>query len=150
MTILSRRTYRQDALATIAIWERGDARWALNELARALAHPTFVLYAGRKCNALGAPLAPVVIEAPTLADAFRNRQGKLPAIRGADVPWGAVGHEVAHDPCDGFDSGLTPLRREFARDGAPQRIRWQFATRPVEIGLLDQPAGADEPRKELR
>ena len=48
-TILSRRVYRQDALATVALWERSAApRWSLGEVQRRYLRPQFVLYAGRK------------------------------------------------------------------------------------------------------
>jgi CRISPR system Cascade subunit CasD len=137
-TILSRRTYRQDALATIALWQRGDARWTLNDLADALRRPTFVLYAGRKANALGLPLDPQLVNAETLAAALKSRS-PLPA--GLDrrvthelLPRQGWGTEVAHDPCTGFDSGLREGRVVTRRDTRAHRTRWQFAERAVQIG----------------
>lgn len=143
-TILSRRRYRQDALATVALWARAGARWALEELATALRRPAFVLYAGRKANAFGAPLQPAVVTAETLAAAFGQRIAAPLAVEAhllrPDSGWG---HEVAHDPCDrdGFVAGLRALRRETRRDAAAQRERWQFAERTIEIGVLEAPAG---------
>lgn len=153
-TILSRRAYRQDAVATVAIWARAGARWTLHELADALRRPAFVLYAGRKANALGMPLAPVVRAHATLAEALaahaatRGVADGTPATARAMVtgvwsrlrPPSGWGREVSHDairPEDGFESGLEPFRRDVRRDVPTHRARWQFAERVVEVGLLD-------------
>lgn len=140
-TVLSRRGYRQDALATVAVWARAGARWPLPELAAAMQRPKFVLYAGRKANALGLPLAPSIVSAATLADALARRE-PLPGgvIDGALVSAGGAVAEVAHDPCDGFESGLAHLRCEVRRDAHADRARWQFREREVEIGLFRPPA----------
>lgn len=153
-TILSRRAYRQDAVSTVAVWARADAPWSLDALAAALRRPVFTLYAGRKANVLGLPLAPVVREADTLADAFRahehaRTEALPPEVRRTIGPlWQRLrgragwGREVSHDPCDGFEPGVTPLRRETRRDAAAQRTRWQFAERTVLVGLLPEGAAA--------
>jgi CRISPR system Cascade subunit CasD len=137
-TILSRRTYRQDALATVALWARPTARWSLVELADALRRPMFVPYAGRKANVLGLPLAPALLSTHTLGAAFaeRARMSTLPLVDmfGSPNDWGA---EVAHDRCDGFESGLRLLRRDIRRDAGAHRGRWQFAERVVEISLIE-------------
>ncbi|HET7586340.1 MAG TPA: type I-E CRISPR-associated protein Cas5/CasD [Gemmatimonadaceae bacterium] len=159
-TILSRRTYRQDALATVAIWRRAASPpHSLEELRHALSQPRFVLYAGRKANALGLPLAAEVLPATTLGDALLRYAEWRRALPGAPagaraavssvfdrlaprdvgtrrVAWG---REVSHDPCTDFDSGLDQHRREVRRDAAPHRGRWQFAERIVEVGLLPEP-----------
>lgn len=141
-TILSRRAYRQDSLATVAVWARGSTspRWTLAELRDALRRPAFVLYAGRKANPFGAPLDPTIVQSSTLAGALAHRS---PAPRGLDgrriaagVPWG---REVAHDaiaPADGFESGLEAYRRDVRRDVPTNRARWQFTERTVDVGLL--------------
>lgn len=139
-TILSRRTYRQDALATSCLWVRSGARWTLEEVATALQRPAYVLYAGRKANALGLPLSPEMVDAPSLAAAFQNRS-PLPAAlqdfsRRAFRRALSASPEIAHDRCDGFESGLEQLRREVRRDAAAQRSRWQFAERMVEVGVV--------------
>jgi CRISPR system Cascade subunit CasD len=142
-TILSRRAYRQDALATAAIWARSDARWTLDELATALRRPTFVLYAGRKANVLGAPLDPAIVEAPTLAGALAARAAVPRAVehgRRLIGPSGR-GREVSYDeirPSDAFASGLEAYRRDVRRDVPRHRARWQFAERIVEVGLLPE------------
>jgi CRISPR system Cascade subunit CasD len=139
-TMLSRRTYRTDVLAVVALWSRDGARWPLSDLAAALETPTFSPYAGRKSNPLGLPLDPVVVTAASLADAFKQRASPPPEVLPLERVRPDAAPEVAHDPCDGFPSGLVPVRRELRRDAAPQRGRWQFAERVVEIGVF--PSGA--------
>lgn len=156
-TVLSRRTYRQDALATVALWECTQDAWPLVELETALRRPAFTLYAGRKANALGLPLAPAVIHAPTLAGAFLDREHTRGMQRTAppaarlvtEQVWTALrplagwGREVAHDPWEFGETGLRPLRREVRRDTSPHRDRWHFAERVVEVGLLPDTAAAE-------
>ncbi|MBX6365076.1 MAG: type I-E CRISPR-associated protein Cas5/CasD [Gemmatimonadetes bacterium] len=151
-TMLSRRAYRQDALATVALWARPTAAWSLDELAAALRRPVFVPYAGRKANVFGLPFAPEVIEAPTLAVAFRRRAETRgvrpdapPAVRQwVDEVWRRLrprdgwGREVAHDRWDGGETGFVPLRREVRRDASPHRARWHFADRSVDVALLPE------------
>jgi hypothetical protein len=99
--------------------------------------PTFVLYAGRKANPLGLPLMPTIVRAETLAEALRKRPPQIEVLDGAE-PFSIQRVEVAHDRCDGFGSGLLPpFRREVRRDAAPDRGKWQFRERVVEIGILD-------------
>lgn len=146
-TVLSRRTYRQDALATVALWARPGAQWSLEQLRDALRRPHYVPYAGRKANPFGLPLHPVVESAATLAEALSRRAPVpldlpdfTPSRWRTDVMTADAPREVAHDPCEGFESGLRPLRRDVRRDTAPHRGRWHFAERVVHVGLM--PAGA--------
>ncbi len=145
-TILSRRVYRQDALATIALWERDESRWTLRELASAIRRPVFVLYAGRKANALGLPADPVVVEASSLAKALQGRDNErlrrsgfaLERLRLAPAP------EVSYDVDLPSPTGLRAVRREVRRDTAPDRLRWQFAERGVGVGMLDAETASQE------
>lgn len=150
-TILSRRTYRQDALSTVALWaprdprSSGSPRWTLGELREALLHPRYVLYAGRKANVFGLPLDPRVESAGTLAEALARRPHAFGSLRALDTTYvrartPSTELEVSHDPCEGFESGLRQLRRDVRRDTTPHRGRWQFAERVVEVGVM--PAGA--------
>lgn len=146
-TILSRRTYRADSLATAALWTRAVARWPLAELVRAIGRPGFVPYAGRKSNPFGLPLNPEIVDEPTIAAAFAKRPPELLADSlGGEFrklrPKAGWGAEVAHDRADAEFTGLTPFRRETRRDTRPQRTRWQFAERIVEIGLPPQARGS--------
>lgn len=152
-TILSRRGYRQDALATVALWAHAGARWPLHELAERLRRPVFVLYAGRKANAFGLPLDPAVVAADTLAAAFAHRADVPRALDASRLQLAPVGaREIAHDPCgsatEGFASGLRTVRREVRRDAGAQRTRWQFAERVVEVGVPTLPHGDPPPAAE--
>jgi CRISPR system Cascade subunit CasD len=134
-TALSRRWLRQDALSVIVLWQRPNAGITLAELDVALRHPIFVLYAGRKANALGLPLAPTVIEAPSLGDALRD----LPLLpEGFEQlrPTGGWGRQVSHDACENFPVGLAPLPSVVRRDAAPVRSRWQFSDRTSYTGRI--------------
>jgi len=138
-TVESRRTYYQDSCSTLALWRRADGPWSLEQIAEAMQRPAFPLYAGRKSNPLGLPLAPEIVSAPTLADALRTRPS-LPVGLPEHPERGrsAASVEVHHDPCVGFESGLRPLRQEFRRDGAPDRERWLFSRRLVEVGTMEE------------
>ena len=145
-TMLSRRSYRQDALATVCLWPRDAARWRLEEIAGALTRPVYVLYAGRKSNTLGLPLSPEIVEAATLGGAFRvhvaiPRELSDLSRRLYRRTARTASGEISHDPCDGFESGLRQLRREVRRDAAAQRSRWQFAERTVDVGIQPPTSG---------
>jgi len=138
-TALSRRWLRQDALYLIALWLRPHASIELGAISDALRSPAFTLYAGRKANVLGLPLAPSIVSAWSLADALRDAPvlpDSLTLLRHG-AQWGT---EVVHDPCEGFEAGLTPARSVSRRDTAPVRSRWQFADRTVYVGRI--PAGS--------
>jgi CRISPR system Cascade subunit CasD len=137
-TSLSRRWLRQDALYLAAVWARSDDI-SLKSIAQALEAPSFVLYAGRKANAFGLPLAPRVVQARSLADALRD-DPRLPDSFALLRPRDGWGVEVAHDICDGFDHGLSGVRTMARRDASPNRDRWQFGNRIVYVGRI--PAGA--------
>lgn len=139
-TVLSRREYRQGVVCTIAVWAVAEARWPLADIAVALQSPVYSLYAGRRSNPLGLPVRPSVTEATTLAEAFSSRT-PLPDNTPSELQmlrprqgWGA---EVAHDHCDGFESGLVaPFRRLLRRDVPVNRTGWLFEERIMLIGML--------------
>lgn len=68
-TILSFRSYQQDALSLVAVQLTGDA-WTLEPLQQALQQPRFHLYFGRKSCVPALPLQPQIIEADTLKAAL--------------------------------------------------------------------------------
>ena len=143
-TMVTRRELRLDALSTVAIWaNEAPPRWTLEELQGSLRRPYFVLYAGRKANALALPLSPLVVTAGSLADAFATRPAFPPGVdldvlKPSQEGWG---REVAYDRLpDGVSAGLIHLRREMRRDSQANRLRWQFSDRSVNVGLL--PVGA--------
>jgi len=146
-TVLSWREYRQGVVCTVALWCRPAAGWSLAQLGDALRRPAFALYAGRRSNPLGLPANPEIVDAPSLAAAFAARP-PIPAHAPSELrrlrPRGGWGQEVAHDECDGFESGLVaPMRRHVRRDVPVDRIGWLFAARTMQVGTLPH-SGADE------
>lgn len=140
-TILSQRHYRLDALHTLALWAKADAPHPLESIAAALRKPRFALWAGRKANPFGLPLAPRIFEAENLAAAFAQF-GSLPddpafqdlaRIKPLRSAWG---REVSRDIDPAVASGFPINRRETRRDASAHRTRWQFAERIVEVGVL--------------
>lgn len=133
-TVLSVREWRIDALYTIALWERPDAAIGVEAIRAALLRPRFALYAGRKAGPLGLPLAPRLVEAPSLLSAFTSdplpperRQvidGIAQRLRG---PAALTAGEIAFD-LDG-DGVPQPRRIEIRRDRLAARARFHFQER---------------------
>lgn len=71
-TILSTRDYRVDGCWTVAFWQRAPLAHSLEDIRKALLHPLYVPYLGRKSCPLGLPLQPEVLDAPTLKEAFKR------------------------------------------------------------------------------
>lgn len=151
-TILSRRAYRQDALATAALWERPGARWTLRALCDALRRPVFILYAGRKANAFGLPLGPEVVSGDTLSAAFASRRvvPEMLTVFALDrlevAPPGMTEIAYDDDSFDSFVSGLVASRRVVRRDHVAHRGRWQFAERIMSIATSEAP-GQEAPNR---
>lgn len=59
-TVLSDRSYRQDACCTVCVWLRGESPCGLEELKAALLRPRFTPYLGRKSCPPGLPFAPAL------------------------------------------------------------------------------------------
>lgn len=143
-TRLSRRTYRQDALHVMALWNPTsrdfiDARFRVDHLVKVIAHPVFPLFAGRKAGVFALPINPRLVKATTLAEAFRSYEPVPASLAEAyRVPAlsSSTSCEVSHDPCEGFESGMPLLRHEVRRDEIQSRGAWQFANRRVDVGLL--------------
>lgn len=136
--ILSRRDYRCDARATIALWSANDApRWPLDKLADELQAPSFLLYLGRKACPLALPLHPQVIEAKSLRAAFRQMpmdaftrsffRDEAPEVR---FYWEGEADEGFSD-----DQLLDEVER---RDQPGSRTRWQFARRTEKMASVSQ------------
>lgn len=71
-TVETYRDYITDYYGLIAIWAENEPPIPLERLKEALEAPVFELYVGRKCNTLSLPLAPRIIEAATLLEAFQK------------------------------------------------------------------------------
>ncbi|MEW6489315.1 MAG: type I-E CRISPR-associated protein Cas5/CasD [Thermodesulfobacteriota bacterium] len=125
-TILSRRDYRMDALAAVALWVRAhDAPLPLAAIRDALERPGYVLYLGRKSCPLALPLEPQIVGATSIRAAFE-------AARFANL------EELRHLPVsgppalyweDGAQAGLDPRHTFERRDVPLSRRRWQFDVR---------------------
>ena len=66
-TVLSRREYRMDALATVALWARTSSMpYTLQEIQAALERPGYVLYLGRKSCPLALPVEPQLVSSESV------------------------------------------------------------------------------------
>ena len=146
-TVLSWREYRADARFTIALWPRRAAPRPLAELEQALRRPVHTLYLGRKACPLGAPPAPVIVEAPTLSEALavhdrhcrpgidtvlpRPQAVAAPAVYADIEPEGEARLELG--------PGLTPHHRRMRRDDPISRRRWQFRLREEQVARTVPP-----------
>jgi CRISPR system Cascade subunit CasD len=138
-TILTRRDYRTDIAFTLALWARGGAApWTLDDIAEALNRPRFTPFLGRKSCPLGLPMAPLIITAETVREAFEARDAEACAIErealvrpGGGTLWS---DRIEREPA----LGLTVSRTEVRRDEPISRARWQFGLR--EEMVADWPA----------
>lgn len=134
-TILSRRDYRQDAFAVIALWAREGAPYPLQTLRDRLLEPEFVLYLGRKSCPPALPLNPGIRMTDGI-EAALDGYGLAQAVKGViddrDLPaiWR---HLDESKPILCWDSDAeTSLAADMTisrRDLPTSRRRWQFAVR---------------------
>ncbi len=130
-TVLTWRDYRADIAFAICLWSRGaSARWTLDEVAAGMREPAFVPYLGRRSCPLGLPLAPMVLEADSVADALRARDAVATSLERAILGCGrGAGTVWADESSDGPPLGLSIHRVETRRDEPLSRRRWQFGLR---------------------
>ena len=141
-TLLSTREYRCDALAVVATEALDAARWTLGELAAALRRPVFPLYLGRKSCPPALPLAPEVVSAANLREAFALRQRSMLALARefgeTDVDWPTQDdvralslrrEAVRYCWEDGMEAGMEPDMQTVRVDQPLSRRRWQFTPR---------------------
>jgi CRISPR system Cascade subunit CasD len=145
-TLLSEREYRCDALAVVAVEAQNASRWTLEELAAALRRPVYPLYLGRKSCPPALPLAPRVVSAANLQEAFAARQRSLLALTRAhgetDAEWPAREDSrvlrlrreaVRYCWEDGMEAGVEPDMQIVRMDQPLSRHRWQFAPRRESV-----------------
>lgn len=116
-TVLTQRDYRVSTLYGIAL-TGGD----LHRICDALQRPAFTLYLGRKNCPLSAPLAPRLVEAPTVQMALG--QVRVP-------PWyeaGTVAERIYTDMNE-----AAPGREIMRYDMPLDRCRWHFAERRLSV-----------------
>ena len=129
--LISRRDYYTDAWWMVGVAITPDAPWTLEQLQKALQHPVFPLYLGRKSHPLGLPLSPILLkgDAPEiLREAYRHYRGKfdklgLPLATLQEACW----WEDEHD-------GLTSTKIMRRRDRPLNRQQWLFGERTVSQG----------------
>lgn len=136
MTVPSRRDYRCDALVEVAVTsELASPRYSLEALCAALERPAFTLYLGRKACPPALPLAPRILDAATLREAFESYQSKgapgeetlgITRALGSTTP-GAAGlfWETASD----IEPGARPEQKFERRDDPLSRKRRTFRAR---------------------
>ncbi len=135
-TILSRRDYRQDAWATVALWARSGAPLTLETMCDALVSPRFVLYLGRKSCPPALPLAPRLVATETVEDALAGMslaQTFEGIWRDQEEARRLVGKFQAEGALMAWDTDaetrLCPTETITRRDALSSRRRWQFAVR---------------------
>lgn len=125
-TLLSQRDYRADALYTIALWSKDDGSApSLTALAEALRLPKFALYLGRKACPPALPLAPHIVSAVDLRDAFDQADfPKAPFLNALPISEERIFvWETVATP------GMEALHVSPRRDEPTSRRRWQFGER---------------------
>ena len=126
-TMLSFRSYRQDALSLAAVIS-DSADFDAARLQAALLEPVFPLYLGRKSCPPATPLNPEIIPAPTLRAALDAYCIAAPLVR-----------LQTGKPCYYWESGMTSGMCHDYRtpryDQPISRRRWQFASRDEYVWL---------------
>lgn len=147
-TILSEREYRCDSIAVVAVDALDSAPADLDELVKALRHPHYVLYLGRKSCPLAAPLSPQRVSGRRLGEALDTTSFPslmaLTRYREPNQPWPheddkrsfrlAQTRYYWEDGIAGADD-LKPDMEGWRHDQPLSRSRWQFARRREWIKL---------------
>jgi len=146
-TMLSVREYRTDVLHDVAFWQREGARWSLEDLAKALCEPHFVLYFGRKSCPLSQPMDPRLIDAEDVVEAFakadkagKNSEILQVSLRQVEASWSrkSARRIIAGDLDAPLPRGNRPLRQERRWDQPRDRGKWHFASRQETIFTLEE------------
>lgn len=144
-TLLSRRDYRADPVVTVALVARAAADPAPERIANALRRPYFVPYFGRKACPVGLPIAPLVIDAATLTDAYaaydsqagETERDVLSSLRLSADDATLFGDIDLLGPL--IEPGFEVLRVERRRDRIASRRRWQFDLRDEVVARPMRP-----------
>ena len=115
-TGITHREYRTDVRYQAAYRAILGGRYSLRDLNSGFERPAYTLYLGRKSCPLSYPLAPEIIEAQTVTDAFKCH---------SDEPNGLIAVEDQAD----LGSIDTPLRTRLRMDEPGDRTSWQFQQR---------------------
>lgn len=126
-TMLSFRSYRQDALAVVAVMS-DHPEWPLARLKQALLTPCFHLYLGRKSCPPALPLNPDIRPANTLKAAL-DGYAVFPDINTL------IGDNARYYWEAGMEAGMDHDYRVPRYDQPISRKRWQFAPRDECVSL---------------
>ncbi len=143
-TIISRRDCWTDAQFTLLLWPKLQLVYTLQDLARALNHPTFPLFLGRRACPLSAPVAAICLDAETVATAFSAYDARQHEMRlAANLPPLHFGGQVSFDAAlpKGAQAGLHILYQSSRRDALLNRKRWQFGLREEIVATFAGDAG---------
>jgi CRISPR system Cascade subunit CasD len=128
-TTLSRRDYQCDALAVVCLWLLGGPKpFGLEQLSKALGHPRFVPYLGRKSCPLGLPIEPQIVEAANPAEAM-----DAAVFHGAELLEALPMPELRAYRWEGDWPGLRPEQTVTLRDQGGSRAAWQFLERNEHV-----------------
>jgi len=128
-TILSQRDYRTGAYCLVALWSRNAPPYSLEQLSDYLRQPRFTLYLGRKSCPPACPLAPQIIAASCLREAFDDYKTPDSLVR-RDPQQRYYWEELSTE-----DAGMKANMSHPRRDIPTSRIRWQFADRDEFFAL---------------
>jgi len=131
-TILSSRSYRCDGYWVVAVEALPDLPWRVDELAAAIKRPRFALCLGRRAFAPAAPLAPRIVEAEGLHEAFATELPPLTPLNPEDESRRLGIDSGATYTWEGDAGDLRAEETRYPSDEPLHRGRWQFRTRPEQ------------------
>lgn len=139
LTILSTRHYLQDAFFTACLRPVDDSPpHSLEGLRQALERPVFAPYLGRKSCPLALPMAPKVVEAASLIEAFAAYQPDQQMHKRLGAPWRSAARLFWEGP-----DGPRPEHEVFRRDALLHRGRWHYRDR-IESECAAPPARTED------
>ena len=147
-TILSRREFRVGAHHTIALWSISIRGPELGAIKQALETPEFAPFAGRKAHALMLPMAPRLITADRIEDAFQRFDTEEPAklkdfkanLALNTSGDGPIYTDLSAIPEDERTQRVSRL--EERRDRPESRAKWRFGLRSEALLKTRAPGGA--------
>ena len=148
-TVLSRREFRTDVLATVCVWLKGGGGPSLQSFVDALRTPAFTLAAGRKAFPLMLPCRPEIIAVTTVFDALQNydmvtRPGvrDLLEARGMNTRDRGTPVRVYADAEAVLGATGSTHEHRQSRDVPVNRAKWQFdMRREVVVTWTEAPHG---------
>lgn len=135
-TILSFRTYQQDSFSVVAVWlEAADeCLWSLKKIQKALQHPHFPLYLGRKSCPLALPLNPCLIQEASLQAAL----DEYPLKTAMNLPNQNKQHRYYWEHSENIGMKGMEEYRVPRHDQPLNRRRWQFTSRDEYVSFAKE------------